>query len=74
MLILNKDERKIEISAGCVESECADDKDRTLSYIINTPKIICNSKRDANNIQEKLNDYAIKLCRKIINEEGLDNE
>lgn len=66
MIILSKDERTIQISSPAMMNECVSKKDEEVLYIIESPKIICNNKNDAEHIQRKLNEFAVSLSRTLL--------
>ena len=54
--------------------EPTDTDNHSISYIVQAPKVICNDKKDAEYIQQKVNDFTMSLCRELLEPKGEENE
>lgn len=69
MLILNDRDKTITITIEPITCESTEEDSTSISYIIKAPKIVCNNKKDAEAIHQKLSDFAISTCRALLKEE-----
>lgn len=69
MTTLTKGNKSIQINIGNITCEPTDTNNHSISYIVQAPKVICNNKKDAEYIQQKVNDFTMSLCRKLLEPE-----
>lgn len=74
MTTLSKGDKSIQIKIENITYEPTDTDNHSISYIVQAPKIICNDKKDAEYIQQKVNDFSMKLCKKLLEPKGEENE
>lgn len=74
MTTLTKGDKSIQISIENITCEPTDTDNHSISYIVQAPKIICNNKKDAEYIQQKVNDFTMNLCRELLEPKGEENE
>ena len=69
MTTLTKGDKSIQISIKNITCKPTDIDNHSISYIVQVPKVICNDKKDAEYIQQKVNDFTMSLCRKLLEPE-----
>ena len=74
MTTLSKGDKSIQISMENIIYEPTNTDNHSILYIIQAPKIICNDKKDAEYIQQKVNDFSMKLCKELLEPKGEENE
>lgn len=74
MTIISKGDKSIQIKIENIVCESTDEDNHSISYIIQTPKIICNNKKDAEYIHQKINDFTMNLCKELLEQKGEENE
>ncbi len=74
MTTLSKGDKSIQISMENIICEPTNTDNHSILYIIQAPKIICNDKKDAEYIQQKVNDFSMKLCKELLEPKGEENE
>ena len=74
MTIISKGDKSIQIKIENIACESTDEDNHSISYIIQTPKIICNDKKDAEYIHQKINDFTMNLCKELLEQKGEENE
>ena len=74
MTIISKGDKSIQIKIENIACESTDEDNHSISYIIQAPKIICNDKKDAEYIHQKINDFTMNLCKELLEQKGEENE
>lgn len=74
MTTISKGDKSIQISIENIACESTDEDNHSISYIIQAPKIICNDKKDAEYIHQKINDFTMNLCKELLEQKGAENE
>ena len=74
MTIISKGDKSIQIKIENIICEPTNTDNHSISYIIQTPKIICNDKKDAEYIHQKINDFTMNLCKELLEQKGEENE
>ena len=74
MTTISKGDKSIQIKIENIACESTDEDNRSISYIIQAPKIICNDKKDAEYIHQKINDFTMSLCRELLEPKGEEKE
>ena len=74
MTTISKGDKSIQIKIENIACESTDEDNHSISYIIQTPKIICNDKKDAEYIHQKINDFTMNLCKELLEQKGEENE
>ena len=74
MTTISKGDKSIQISIENIACESTDEDSHSISYIIQAPKIICNDKKDAEYIHQKINDFTMNLCKELLEQKGEENE
>ena len=55
MTTISKGNKSIQIKIENIACESTDEDNHSISYIIQAPKVICNDKKDAEYIHQKIN-------------------
>lgn len=74
MTTISKGDKSIQIKIENITCESTDEDNHGISYIIQAPKIICNDKKDAEYIHQKINDFTMNLCKELLETKGEENE
>ena len=74
MTTISKGDKFIQIKIENIACESTDEDNHSISYIVQTPKIICNDKKDAEYIHQKINDFTMNLCKELLEQKGEENE
>ena len=74
MTTISKGDKSIQISIENIACESTDEDNHSISYIIQAQKIICNDKKDAEYIHQKINDFTMNLCKELLEQKGEENE
>ena len=74
MTTISKGDKSIQISIENIACESTDEDNHSISYIIQAPKFICNNKKDAEYIHQKINDFTMNLCKELLEQKGEENE
>ena len=74
MTTISKGDKSIQISIENIAGQYTAEDNHSISYIIQAPKIICNDKKDAEYIHQKINDFTMNLCKELLEQKGEENE
>lgn len=74
MTTISKGDKSIQISIENITYEPTDTDNHSISYIVQAPKVICDDKKDAEYIHQKINDFTMSLCRELLEPKGEENE
>lgn len=74
MIVYNKNDKFIKVSIPNMEYDSSNKDNHTVLYIVKSPEIICNNKKDAEYIKEKVNIFTMELIHKILNESEENHE